>query len=244
MKYLVITLLAVGNIKGSDCCGSRTKSPSPELNREYYLPPHKTIRRDLREEDLKENDLRATIQRPGIGDGGMPYTHSSGQFYRPAGRSSSEAWEFPSSQRRRSSSATLVRRPVRRSLGEGGSSTSEGGTNISDSSDHSSDTQNLDIVSPVTRPETLCDRLRNSMAGICTQSKWVWTIPTTPAIERQYSFVAELGFKNKTQMIDTRRKSHPTCPTKLERSRIEKRSLYAFKNSSRAKDVAFRKSDK
>jgi hypothetical protein len=200
MKHFLISLLVVVNLSGLDCSGSRKGcSPcyggrkSPELNRDYYLPPSRITWRQLsqEEEELKENDLKARgsfevrgierlegerepypYRRVMVGDGGAPY-RPVGYIYR----------ELP--KRRRSSSAT---------------------TTLSDSGSDSSDGQDMD------RPQTICDRLRNSIAGICTQSqsKWVWTIPTSP-LKRQGSFVdsEQPGLMQRTTVVDTRRRTVP-----------------------------------
>ncbi len=191
LNCLVVGLLLAGSIYGLDCSGSRACNPcggrkSPELNRDYYIPPHKITWRHVSEEELKENDRKMTQSFVYTGKGTQrveEYPHSRvqvGDGGRPYARIGEESpTVLPG--RRRSSSAT---------------------TTLSDSGSDSSDTQDLD------RPTTLCDRLRLSLAGICTQSKWVWTYPTRE-LSRQTSFVdsEQPGLSQRIEVIDMRKRS-------------------------------------
>lgn len=227
MKFITcVLILGLGATKltGLDCSGSRKGcSPcyggrkSPELNREYYLPPSQITWRDVSEEELKENDRKASIShmtqsfsysgrgierlegetRTQICDGGRPYS------------------EFPSDRwaRRRSSSAT---------------------TTMSDSGSDSSDATDLD------RPTTLCDRLRLSLAGICTSSRWVWVPAQTGynPLKRQNSFVddEQPGLRHRTEVVDTRKKRVLTMPLsdvmKPPAPKAPSASLYPYKSAS------------
>lgn len=231
MKYLLISMLVMGNIRGLDCSASRKGcSPcyggrkSPELNREYYLPPSQITWRQVSEEELKENDRKASVShmtqsfqysgrgierlegepRTQICDGGRPY-HRVGE---------ESPREFPSQKRRRSSSAT---------------------TTMSESSDSSDGSQNLD------RPTTLCDRLRLSLAGICTSSRWVWTPAQTGynPLTRQNSFVddQEPGLQHRTQVVDTRRRIVSLPFSTTPKPSAPPASLYPYTSAAGARQM-------
>lgn len=201
MKYLILGVIISSMAHASQdsdknrscipCYGNRKRPASPQLNRDYYLPPSQITWRAVSEEELKENDRKMTSSFQYRGTArleGETYPHhrvqvgDGGGVYQRVGEESPQG--YPS--RRRSSSAT---------------------TTLSDDSDSSDNTQDLD------RPTTLCDRLRLSLAGICTQSKWVWTVPAT-TLQRQNSFVDsdQPGLQHRTSVVDIRKRVVPSLP--------------------------------
>ncbi len=213
MVHLITIVLITSNIMASEgsfrsCCNPcsshrrssfETRPVSPEYNRDYYTPPDQITWRSTTDQEQKElKSLRdeailtkGKMHKPVcIGDGGMPYT--SLRYH----------------QRRRSSSAT---------------------TTLSDSGSDSSDGMDVDrpdlrslpglrsaereVGGGVGRPNTLCDRLRLSLAGVSTQSKWVWTFPRQE-LQRQLSFEddEQPGLRHRTQVVDTRKKTYVLQP--------------------------------
>lgn len=216
----------------TSCYGARNPAPpamrpvspvSPELNRDYYIPPSRITWRKVSEEELKDEEgkisqsfiIRGKTKREcyigvgvGVGDGGLSYSR--------VGEDSP-----PLPVRRRSSSAT---------------------TTMSDGSDG----QDLDHHTP---PTTLCDRLRMSLSGVCTQSRWVWTYPLDEAHGlqpvrrslgeggRASSFVddEQPGLQHRTQIVDTRKRIIAATRAPLVAPDPKKQrtgSLYPYKSSA------------
>jgi hypothetical protein len=265
MRSILFSMVVIWHMHGSEgstvsCCVGRNKqyvpsshirrspttcpvtsaetvrSPSPDLNREYYVAPDKVTWRKLTEEELKENNRKVTktfylkgterLEGPKICTRGDIERMDGGGLYIKEGE------ESPTIGYRQASFSTSM-------------SPSACSRSISTSSSDTDSSDGQDIDRPTL---TMCDRLRLSLAGICRGSRWTWTtastghiplalpgvasakrgpspvqrqFPPTQTLRRTGSFVddEQPGLSQRSTVVDTRKRSSSMRTTPVRHSR-------------------------